>query len=78
MYGLEKNKKNPFEMDLEKELKKDIGKARSLLKETEQKVQEIKGLLRQGSKGSEFDDLGILLNGYLAMETVLKKFINKK
>lgn len=78
MYGLEKGKKATFEMDLEKELKKDPSKVRSLLKKLEERIQEIKGHLRQGSKGVDFDNLGILLNGYTAMQKVLHKFLPKK
>ena len=78
MFGLEKNPKANFEMDLEKDLKKDPAKARGMIKNVEEKIQEIKGLLREGSKGSDFDNLGTLLHGYSAMLKVLNKFTNKK
>ncbi len=78
MYGLEKNPKAPFEMDLEKDLKKDPNKAQRMIKEIEEKIQSIKGLLREGSKGAEFDNLGTLLHGYSAMLKVLNKFVSKK
>ena len=78
MYGLEKNPKANFEMDLEKDLKKDPAKARGIMKEVEGKIQEIKGLLREGSKGADFDNLGTLLHGYSAMLKVLNKFVTKK
>lgn len=78
MYGLEKKPKTMFEMDLEKDLKKDPSKVRDLLKSTEAKIQEIKGQLREGSKGADFDNLGVLLHGYTALQKVLNKLANKK
>jgi hypothetical protein len=78
MYGLEKKPKTMFEMDLEKDLKKDPSKVRDLLKSTETKIQEIKGQLREGSKGADFDNLGVLLHGYTALQKVLNKLANKK
>ena len=78
MYGLEKNPKVNFEMDLEKDLKKDPSKARLMIKTVEGKIQEIKSLLREGSKGADFDNLGTLLHGYSAMLKTLNKFAQKK
>jgi len=78
MYGLEKNPKANFEMDLEKDLKKHPAKAREMAKNVEGKIQEIKALLREGSKGSDFDNLGTLLHGYTAMLKVLNKFTTTK
>ena len=67
-----------FEFDLEKDLKKDPTKVRELLKSTESKINEIKTQLRQGSKGAELDNLGVLLHGYTALQKVLNKLTNKK
>jgi len=78
MYGLEKQPLRVMEFDLEKDLKKDPSKIKELLKSTEQKIAEIKGLLREGSKGGEFDQLGALLHGYTALQKVLSKLANKK
>jgi hypothetical protein len=78
MYGLEKKSKMVFEFDLEKDLKKDPTKVRELLKSTESKIHEIKTQLRQGSKGAELDNLGVLLHGYTALQKVLNKLTNKK
>lgn len=78
MYGLEKKSKMVFEFDLEKDLKKDPTKVRELLKSTESKINEIKTQLRQGSKGAELDNLGVLLHGYTALQKVLNKLTNKK
>jgi hypothetical protein len=78
MYGLEKTPKALFEFDLEKELKKNPSKVHELVKKADVKIQEIKNLLRQGSKGPELDQLGILLHGYTAFQKVLNKLANKK
>jgi hypothetical protein len=78
MYGLEKKPLKVFEFDLEKDLKKDPNKINVLLKATEAKINTIKGQLREGSKGPELDNLGILLHGYTALQKVLKRLSNKK
>ena len=78
MFGLEKKPKELFEFDLEKELKKDPSKARHLLKSVEEKIHEIKGILRQGAASEEFDNYGVLLHGYAALQRVLTRIINKK
>jgi hypothetical protein len=78
MYGLEKKPRHAFEFDLEKDLKKDPSKVRELLKSTEAKIQEIKNQLREGAKGPELDQLGVLLHGYTALQKVLGRLANKK
>ena len=78
MYGLEKQPKARFEFDLEKELKKDPHKAREIVKSVEIKVQEIKSMLREGSKGPDFDNLGVLLHAYSALQKVLNRLATKK
>jgi len=78
MYGLEKKPLKTFEFDLEKDLKKDPNKVQGLLKSTESKINEIKGQLREGRKGPELDNLGVLLHGYTALQKVLNRLSNKK
>ncbi|MBI3211237.1 MAG: DUF5398 family protein [Simkania negevensis] len=78
MYGLEKKGKTLFEFDLEKELKGNPSKAKELLKVCESKIQEIKSALRQGTGSSDYDDLGVLLLGYAALQRVLTRLANKK
>lgn len=77
MYGMEKKGKPHFEFDLEVELKKDHAKARELLKTVDHKVQEIKGLLRQGAGSQDFDNLGVLLHGYAALQRVITRIAKK-
>jgi hypothetical protein len=78
MYGLEKKPKAPFEFDLEKDLKADPNKTRQLLKAVDERIHEIKGLLREGTATENFDNFGVLLHGYAALQKVLNKVANKK
>ena len=79
MFGLEKNKTRAlFEFDLEKELKADKNKTQKMLQHVESKIQELKGVLRQGASSKEFDDCGILLHGYAALQRVLNRLGRKK
>jgi hypothetical protein len=78
MFGLEKKSKEFFEFDLEKELRADPSKAHKLLKEIEEKIHEIKNVLRQGAGSEDFDNYGILLHGYVALQKVLTKVTKKK
>jgi hypothetical protein len=78
MYGLEKKPLKVFEFDLEKDFKKNPNKVRELLKNTEAKIHEIKSQLREGKKGPDLDNLGILLHGYTALQKVLNRLSNSK
>ena len=78
MFGLEKKGKSLFEFDLEKDLKASPEKIKELQKMVEDKIQEIKQALRQGSASSDFDNYGILLHGYAALQRVLTRIANKK
>jgi len=71
-------KKKPlFEFDLEVDLKKDLTKRKALLAEVEKKLQKIKTELREGKNSAEFDQLGILLHGYSALQKVLNRIPTK-
>lgn len=78
MFGLEKKPQAPFEFDLEVELKQDAAKKQKLLKEIEEKILEIKNILRQGAGSEDFDNYGILLHGYAALQKILNKIGTKK
>ena len=77
MYGLEKKPTALLEFDLEKDLKKDPNKIPELQKKLEARIQEIKGPLREGSKGPDLDKLGTLLHAYTALQRVLEEFLTK-
>jgi hypothetical protein len=75
MYGLEQGKKGvkKFVFDLEREIKERPGHGKELLAKAEKRINEIKQALREGAKGKDFDNLGILLHGYTSLQKVLKK-----
>jgi hypothetical protein len=77
MFGMEKKQKALFEFDLEKELKQDPAKKQQLQKHVEENIQEIKNLLRQGASSADFDNYGILLHGYAALQKVANKITSK-
>lgn len=78
MFGMEKKPDQPFQFDLEVELTNDPVIAKALLKEVEERIVKLKGLLREGAENEDFDDYGVLLHGYLALQKVLKKVTEKK
>ena len=78
MYGLEKKSKTLVEFDLEKDLKKDPAKLKLLVKHAEEKMTEIKHMLRQGASSEQFDQYGVLLHGYAALQKTLNKIARKK
>ena len=77
MFGLEKKGRELFEFDLEKELKANPSKIKELLKTVEDRIHEIKGVLRQGAQSEDFDKLGVLLHGYAALQRVLNRIAKK-
>ncbi|NGX46070.1 MAG: hypothetical protein K940chlam2_01252 [Chlamydiae bacterium] len=78
MYGLEKKPSGPFEFDLEIDLKKDPKKTKELNKSVDERMGKLKTLLRQGAENDDFDDYGVLLHGYAALQRVLKRVSEKK
>ena len=72
MFGMEKKAKETmtFVFDLEKELE-NPDRRKELAQQIQTRVQRIKDILHKGSKKEEFDQLGILLNGYHALAIVL-------
>jgi hypothetical protein len=75
MFGMENKKtkektQSVFQFDLEKELLEKT-KQTEYVKRIEGRILKIKELLRHGSKKEEFNDLGVLLNGYHALAVVL-------
>lgn len=73
MFGLEKEPHKRFAFDLEKELQEKPSRGKEIIEMVEQKIHEIKKLLREGANEKEFDRLGILLHGYASLQKVLKK-----
>lgn len=73
MYGLEKNKGEAFIFDLEKEIKSNPERGPQILNSVGNKIEQIKKHLREGASEQEFDQMGILLHGYTALQKVLRK-----
>lgn len=80
MFGLEgqqgKKKGTEYIFDLEKELKNKNEHAK-IKKNVEERIQQIKAILRSGEDKEEFDTYGILLHGYTSLLKVLGRFSGK-
>jgi hypothetical protein len=73
MFGLEKKTPEKFAFDLEKRLKSHPNQKTEMLAKVTAHIHEIKQLLREGTNEKDFEKLGILLNGYIALQKVLTK-----
>ena len=73
MFGLEKKnkKRKPFEFDLEKDLKSDSKKRAKLIEDITQRKAELKSMLREGTKSEDFEQCGVILQGYEALEKII-------
>jgi len=74
MFGMEKKSKGAsgFVFGLEKELG-DEERRSELAKRIEFRIQKIKEILHKGSKKDQFEQMGVLLNGYHALAIVLSR-----
>jgi hypothetical protein len=74
MFGMEKKeeKKTVFLFDLEKALTKEEYRT-ELSKRLQTRIIRLRDLLHSGTKKEEFENLGILLNGYHALAIVLAR-----
>ncbi len=74
MLGLKEEKpRKSFEFDLEKKIKTDAHAAKEIFEKAERQTAEIKKHLREGADEKTFEELGVLLHGYTALQKVLKK-----
>ena len=74
MYGMKKRPRDDFEFDLEKEIKTDPKRRDEIIKSAEDAVTELKGILRDADpKSKDFEKYGILLHGFVALQTVVGK-----
>ena len=80
MFGLENQKKKkkiePFVFDLEKSWK-DPAKQKEMKNLIEARIQQIKDVLKQGERKSEFDEFGVMLHGYTSLLKVMARCIAK-
>jgi transcription termination factor NusB len=77
MYGLENKKKKSFVFDLENDLKKNPKNAKEVFDKVDANINEIKTSLRKGEKSADFENLGVVLQGYTALQKVLKRATKK-
>jgi len=73
MFGLEKEEKEKFAFDLEKEIKTKPGHGKKFIDKAEERILEIKKLLREGTEEQQFEPLDILLRGYGALKKTIQK-----
>ena len=78
MFDLDKKPDEPFAFDLEADIKKDPEKAKAMLDDVHERMNELKNMLRAGAETDDFDEYGILLHGYAALERVLKRINRNK
>jgi len=79
MFGLEKQKKkktDEFVFELEKELKA-FQSHQNYKKRIDEKIQDIRSILRKGDNKDEFDKFGVLLHGYTALLKVMSRLSPK-
>lgn len=79
MFGLSDNKKKkaePFVFELEKELK-DPAKYKEIVSLLNDRMQKIKGVLREGIDQESLDQLGMIMQGYDAIFKVVARCLKK-
>jgi len=79
MFGMDKKPKKKtedWEFDLEKQLQNQT-ELRKIKTQTDQRIQQLKNLLRQGEDKKTFDSAQTLLHGYLAVQKVIQR-VGKK
>lgn len=79
MFGMDsgkKTKKVDYSFDLEEDLK-DPGKLRATKEQVEERIHQLKNMLRQGEDKNSFDQIQTLLHGYLAVQRVIQR-VNRK
>lgn len=73
MFGLENKKPKRFEFDLEKQLKKSHKEVKKILNLIDTQSNQLKSDLREGKASEHFDQCGLLLQAYAALERVVKR-----
>ncbi len=79
MFGLEKQKKkktDEFIFELEKEFKA-YKTSQEYKKKFEERIQNIRDVLRKGENKEEFDRFGVLLHGYTSLLKVMSRLTPK-
>lgn len=74
--GKKPKKEDDYQFDLEAELK-DPAKLRARKEQVEERINQLKGILRTGGDKKSFDLAQTLLHGYLAVQKVMQR-VNRK
>ena len=77
MFGLENKEPKRFEFDLEKQLKKNDSETKKVLSQIDTQSNELKSALREGKASENFDQCGVLLQAYAALERVVNRTTRK-
>jgi len=77
MFGLENKEPKRFEFDLEKQLKKNSSEKKKVLSQIDAQSNELKSALREGKASENFDQCGVLLQAYAALERIVKRTTRK-
>ena len=77
MFGMEKKTRKLFEFDSEKELKKDDKKRKDFFQQIEKQSNELKSALREGKASENYEQCGVLLQGYAALSKVMERACRK-
>ncbi len=81
MYGLKKEgggpDAEPTQFDLEKEFE-DPATFRKIKDRVETRIQELKKILRSGESKEEYDQFGVLLHAYAALQKLMARAAEKK
>lgn len=77
MFGLESKQPKRFEFDLEKLLKQNHEEAKKVLNQIDTQTQALKTALNQGTASDNFDQCGVLLQAYAALERIVKRTTRK-
>jgi len=80
MFGMQSDKRKSkiadYSFDLEEDLK-DPGKLRAVKEKVEERITQLKAILRQGEDKKAFDEAQTLLHAYLAVQKVIQR-VNRK
>ncbi len=77
MFGLEEENRKVFEFDLEKTLKSSKAEKDKIQAAVQKNKTQLKNKMQKGADSDKFEDLGILLHGYVALEKVINKVTQK-
>lgn len=72
MFSFEKKKTPDVPYDLEKEWK-NPSKASAWRKKIDERVEELKSMIRKGNSPEEFRELEVLLQGFLALKKIMNR-----